>query len=573
MFSDFTDKAGNLRRKKREHLTNENILSCFIQHAGGSKPYASSDRVVATYTYTCQDEDAGHAHLAPSHFKRPTHNKTVVEHLTESQLNHFLMHREKVTDGQLQRFIAPAHGANATYIATWSPHALLLEKWVNAATVSAHGSSVYAKTVTHEAEPFSAVMEPIKGERYPKEVQRICRSIVEHTAAVSLRRICITRLALTFKLDGAGRLWLAACTSLRFTSSSGSLPHTINEDEAEPLADESAGGTPQEGGHLRSSPSSRVRSSPRLSSFSTSRLTSSPSPSRHSQPSRPQSASSLSSKFGQSQPSRPQSATSLSSKLGSKTPIDLAHKFSPPPGINPMLHAKWIDPATCVEESAVCASCGKAYVESTSVKLPYRILIGSHRRDAGFLPVVPKLIAEKHPSLAYHQFEKLVRSRDPGFLARTVSVCSACWVAHVAKGAASMHSDGRPRASSMASLIEEQRKQRASGATKRLALWNQSTGPAHRQAPQRSATAPALNASSSSGALGGRPSAPKSVTGNSSWAARDLLYLIGHENRQNDRQGSEFIVSAFAPLPPPSLVLITRLLTITGTSNSGMGSN
>ena len=543
----FSDRLGNLRRKKREKVNTNEIYRCFTR-ADSSSP-ASEDSIVALYTYSRPTKPEA---PKPGQQGNRKARETVVEHLTASQLKDFLMFRDVVHDGQLQRYIPPKRGENATFVAVWSPHTLLLEKWVNETDPASASSSVYAKTVTHEAEPYSASMKPIRGDRFPLEVQRICRSIVEHTAAVSLRRICITRLSLTLRLDAMGQLWVSTCTSLRFNSST-SAPQKGPagegalfgmEEEAEEvsagslmgLAAASSAASLQPGTPHRSRPQSAAstpgRQQQRPGSGGFSRGWSSPTPS-----------------LSQSEPARPQSAGNMSSILGSQTPINVAHRFRPAPGINPQLHAKW-DPGANAEEACRCVGCNRAYVRGTSVALSYHVLLGSHMREVGFFGGrVPKLIADKHPQLSYQQFMKLVRARDAGFLSRTVRVCQPCWIAHVAKGAPALHSGGAPRAASMATLQQQQQQQRAQGAPQRLKILKVSQSAAaidaHRPPPQRSAAAPTPKGSASVGALPAEASS-RSRTGPTSWAARDLIYLIGHERRAGDRKSfgshSEFIV-------------------------------
>ena len=568
----FSDRNGNLRRKKRDGMTWENIMHVFTRGGPSKKPMAE-DAIVALYTFSMPADEASGAQW--QEFKgqrfRKTTRQTVVEHLTAAQLKDFLLYREKVYDGQLQRYIVPRRGVNSTFVAVWSPHLLHLEKWVNSGDAHNRDSSVYARTVTHEGEPFSAFQQPIRGERFPMDVQRTCRSIAQHTAAVSRHRICISRMWMTFKLDEEGMLWLSACTSLRFTRSAATqkLAQQLAEPKEVPPAEAATPGAKEPRASLSKSASAYATPTGAATSASG---TAEPTPQPELQPlprGRPQSASSAVSRRPQtpnskdataSKPRRPQSAGMLSSVLESEAPLDLTHGYRPAPGINPQLHAHWTDPTARIEEGAQCAACGRAYVQGSAVKLPYHVLINSQRRESGSLAGgIPKLIAEKHPSLAVHQFKKLVRSQDPGFLSRTISVCHPCWMAHVARGAPALHSDGAPRSASTATLQRERREQRVKDASQRLALLKPSRSdhkppisaaarmarsssttitPLHRAAPESSSSVPAIvtGGSGSPGVLS------RSVSSPTSWAARDLIYLIGHAHRREDRRDGEYIV-------------------------------
>eukprot|EP00322_Chrysochromulina_rotalis_P027260 CAMPEP_0115827500 /NCGR_PEP_ID=MMETSP0287-20121206/78_1 /TAXON_ID=412157 /ORGANISM="Chrysochromulina rotalis, Strain UIO044" /LENGTH=615 /DNA_ID=CAMNT_0003280663 /DNA_START=21 /DNA_END=1869 /DNA_ORIENTATION=+ len=529
-------------------VTVEEILRCFTR--AGTKSPASDESIVALYTCT-HEADVG-AKSRSSGTRRGT-RQTVVEHLTAAQLKDFLVRREKVNDGQLQRYVVPRSGKNATFVAVWSPHNLLLEKWVNATNTNHSGSSVYARTVTHEGEPFSAMQQPIRGERFPMDVMRTCRSIVEHTASVSVHRICINRLSLTFKLDEEGKLWLSTCTSLRYARSPGNDPDGSAASGSDTRA---IGGSSSVPKHTHATDASgmqsvdSLRGRPQSAASASGRLQHDQQPSPPDTiPPKPSSVSSDTttkrSRDTSTRLRRPQTAGSLGGAMESEAPLNLEHTIRPALGINPKLHAIWTNPTATIDETASCVSCGRPYVNGTSAKLPYRVLIGSYRRKFGILTGhVPKPIADKHPSLAYHHFEKLVQSRDPGFLSRTVNVCEVCWVKHVARGAPSLHSDGAPRSASTATLQRAQRDQRTNSAAQRRAELRNSPHsiygtPAQdqRSIRQSSCSAPALGSSASAD----REIARGRVSPNS-WAARDLIYLIGHKNRGSDRQGGEIIV-------------------------------
>lgn len=554
----FTDRAGKLRRKARDKITSEQIYQTFTR-SGSKRAAPSDDTIVALYTYSCPVDAA-----KPRGDQRKGARQTVVEHLTAAELRDFIMHRDVVNDGQLQRYVAPHRASNSTFVAVWSPHTLLLERWdgIEVGPEAQARSSTYARTVTHEAEPFSAFCKPIRGDRYPTSVHRTCRSIVEHTASVSLHRICIKRLSLTFKIDEDGELWLSTCTSLRYASSVGGPtarrppvvegiqePGESSESDAMRLASSLA-----EGVALRP-PDMPQRPRPQSASSSPGRQQRAPSMAGASSPgrtsskptllSRPQCAGSLRTTSASSH--RSQGVGTTSGKLGSHTPLDLHHRIRPAPLINTQLHARWVNPSTIVEEGARCIACGRAHIVGETAKLSYRVLIGSHLRENGsFVGRIPPLIASRHPQMSFHQFEQLARSRDAGFLARTISVCHPCWVAFVARGAPSLHSDGAPRTASLATLQQQQHEQRAKNIAERAVMRLMSfskSAPAlraptnHREAPQQSAPTLVSNEVPTDR----RRPPPKS------WAARDLMYLVGHANRSKDRRQGEFIVPQISP--------------------------
>lgn len=554
----FTDRAGKLRRKARDKITSEQIYQTFTR-SGSKRAAPSDDTIVALYTYSCPVDAA-----KPRGDQRKGARQTVVEHLTAAELRDFIMHRDVVNDGQLQRYVAPHRASNSTFVAVWSPHTLLLERWdgIEVGPEAQARSSTYARTVTHEAEPFSAFCKPIRGDRYPTSVHRTCRSIVEHTASVSLHRICIKRLSLTFKIDEDGELWLSTCTSLRYASSVGGPtarrppvvegiqePGESSDSDAMRLASSLA-----EGVALRP-PDMPQRPRPQSASSSPGRQQRAPSMAGASSPgrtnskptllSRPQCAGSLRTTSASSH--RSQGVGTTSGKLGSHTPLDLHHRIRPAPLINTQLHARWVNPSTIVEEGARCIACGRAHIVGETAKLSYRVLIGSHLRENGsFVGRIPPLIASRHPQMSFHQFEQLARSRDAGFLARTISVCHPCWVAFVARGAPSLHSDGAPRTASLATLQQQQHEQRAKNIAERAVMRLMSfskSAPAlraptnHREAPQQSAPTLVSNEVPTDR----RRPPPKS------WAARDLMYLVGHANRSKDRRQGEFIVPQISP--------------------------
>ena len=565
----FTDRTGNVRRKKKESVHNEAIFAAFTSVAGSIKQ-ASGDSVVALYMYACASDHvpAGREYEKSATFRQD--RKTIVRHLTARELHNFLFFSEKENDGMLQRFVTPKTGHNSTFVASWSPHALLLEQYVNATKVSnSQSSTAYARTVTFEAEPFSAAMRPVRGVRLPSDVQRSCQSIVDHTAAVSVGRICITRLALTFKMDQKGKLWLSACTSLRYNPSGSFAGHKQSTHESR--GDTQDAKVEACSSDVSCSSAARVGTIDGHSASCTLGSDSHPqSPSSVSEKQvkqqRPQSANGTQARqpagsYRFAQHRRPHSASTVQGRqrarqaltlsqsrsvgtLDSSTPLNLAHRFSPAPSINPrvrdlpphclcldtrltcLLHAQLHDPlhpSARVELTERCPCCEEMHVKGTGSKLAYRVIVAAHRKGAGSVSSVtslagqasrmleiPQLIANELPGLSADRFWTLVQNRDPGFLARSVKVCLSCYLRHVDEGAPSLQ--GGP------------------ARTPSFALPRRQMSSQHL----------ALSVEREVSLLPGRQ-------GSSKWAERDLLYLVGHERAKDRRRGGEFIVPQVPP--------------------------
>ncbi|CAK9085349.1 Small glutamine-rich tetratricopeptide repeat-containing protein beta [Durusdinium trenchii] len=187
----FTSKSGEIKKKSRYNLTNIRIEEAFTRKSIGSD-------IIAYYLST-----------------NPDTGVTTIEYFDRATFREFLYNREKVNNGVLQKFIEPKGTKNVMIRGIWSPKILLLERRENLRHLTDSKYSLYERAVTYEGAEHHSKACPVRGSILPVSVQDVCKQVVQHVSEVSFRKFNISRMAVNFKVDGEGRIWLLWCTSLR----------------------------------------------------------------------------------------------------------------------------------------------------------------------------------------------------------------------------------------------------------------------------------------------------------------------------------------------------------------------
>eukprot|EP00294_Goniomonas_avonlea_P008149 CAMPEP_0114556688 /NCGR_PEP_ID=MMETSP0114-20121206/9422_1 /TAXON_ID=31324 /ORGANISM="Goniomonas sp, Strain m" /LENGTH=705 /DNA_ID=CAMNT_0001741909 /DNA_START=200 /DNA_END=2313 /DNA_ORIENTATION=- len=143
---------------------------------------------------------------------------TTIEHFDTESLREFLYFRDKETNGILQRFVE-AKGIYNTIIRTvWSPNIFLAERRSNVFPLEDKKISLHKRSVTYEGDEYLSSTVSITDTLLGKQIERVCRNVVQHVFACSDGALQIGRMVLHFKVDKGDKLWFLWCSSLRLLS-------------------------------------------------------------------------------------------------------------------------------------------------------------------------------------------------------------------------------------------------------------------------------------------------------------------------------------------------------------------
>jgi len=211
----FTSVDGTIKKKTKAKVTPEHIEQAFLKKA-------SASGIVAYYVATGStqqnifDSDETDGDGSERMQNDAAGTKTTVEYLDREGLHDFLFgrHRNR-SDGILQKFMEPTGDCNNMVRALWSPKVCLLERRVNNRRLNDTRYDMYERAVTFEGPDFHSSITPVRGNSLMHKVHGVADAIVEHVAAVTNDRICVSRMALNFKIDHKDRLYLLFASSVR----------------------------------------------------------------------------------------------------------------------------------------------------------------------------------------------------------------------------------------------------------------------------------------------------------------------------------------------------------------------
>ena len=189
----FTNKEGCVKRKLKENLNTKAIEVAFLKNVPRSK-------VVASFIYS-------------------TEKGREVEYFEEDEFIEFLLHRHKIYNGVLQKFVDPAGKRNGTIQMIWTPHLSLFEKRENNNDLYNFHLSIYERVPTFEDECHQSLVTPFNGTEIRSFLHELGEALSNHISSVTLNRVSPTRMVLIFKQDHKSRLNFILATSIRCHSS------------------------------------------------------------------------------------------------------------------------------------------------------------------------------------------------------------------------------------------------------------------------------------------------------------------------------------------------------------------
>lgn len=189
----FTNKEGCVKRKLKENLNAKAIEVAFLKNVPRSK-------VVASFFYSSE-------------------KGREVEYLEKDEFVEFLMHRHKIYNGVLQKFVDPNGKKNATVQMIWTPHLSLFEKRENINDLYNFHLSIYERVPTFEDECHQSAVTPFNGTEVRSFLHELGEALSDHISSVTLNRVSPTRMVLIFKQDHQSRLNFILATSIRCHSS------------------------------------------------------------------------------------------------------------------------------------------------------------------------------------------------------------------------------------------------------------------------------------------------------------------------------------------------------------------
>lgn len=189
----FTDKKGCVKRKLKENLNAKAIEAVFLKNIPRSK-------VVASFIFF-------------------TDKGREVEYFEQEEFVEFLMHRHKVFNGILQKFVDPLGKRNSTIQMIWTPHLSLFEKRENTNDLLNFHLSIYERIPTFEDECHQTEVKPFNGTEIRSFMHELGEALSEHISFITTSRITPTRMVLIFKQDHQSNLNFLLSTSIRCNSS------------------------------------------------------------------------------------------------------------------------------------------------------------------------------------------------------------------------------------------------------------------------------------------------------------------------------------------------------------------
>jgi len=101
---------------------------------------------------------------------------------------------------------------------TWTPNLCLIQRRTNINKLGDQKINLYEKVVTFEGAEHFTVLDSVTSPILTKDIQKLCKNIVDHAA--KLTKIRITKMTLHFKIDQYEHIWLLYTTGLQIYDSS-----------------------------------------------------------------------------------------------------------------------------------------------------------------------------------------------------------------------------------------------------------------------------------------------------------------------------------------------------------------
>ena len=214
----FTSKSGDLLRKNKANVTNEEILRAFSHRP---KPKCE---VVAVFISSSpsgafldnkwraqpavMSASASRLMRCGASEEEPGRSITTFEYLKAKDLSAFLKRPAKPDGSMLQRFVDPRGEYNTAIRADWSPQMLVLEQRENVCRLADQGLDHYQRVVTFEGAAHNSLSGAVKQHSTALRLRQACESIADHLATTGSRQARPLRMVLFFKVGTAARVCL-----------------------------------------------------------------------------------------------------------------------------------------------------------------------------------------------------------------------------------------------------------------------------------------------------------------------------------------------------------------------------
>ncbi|EAR90419.2 hypothetical protein TTHERM_00112690 (macronuclear) [Tetrahymena thermophila SB210] len=206
IFWYFTDKNGQIKKKKTEKHTPENIYEVFTKKIPKCGVVAQ-----LLYPTTCENEFNPRTNINPKgqisglHYIDST-TEAKIRYLTEEDLAKFLNGEMQISSGVLQQFIEPATLHNDSIQVVYTPRVVLMNKRVNTKNLYNQNVDIYERCCTFDGPDYFSQNLQMSGPISKEMTEQVDR-IMGHLETISYGLFNILKIHLYFKIDANRKIW------------------------------------------------------------------------------------------------------------------------------------------------------------------------------------------------------------------------------------------------------------------------------------------------------------------------------------------------------------------------------